>query len=196
MRGCNTALLLPLLCAHAAFETASAFAFRPAVGRLSGCGGVSRTLVRSSKRANGCLQDFRLPRMLPEVVDVDFPIQDRHEGRGWGLAKAAAVAGTVTLLAAQPAFAVVSEAAPGASLLSTLMAGRFDSIASSGFFQAFSLVFVSEIGDKVHITLLFMINSSFCIAELISPQPSFFLLDFFHCRPSGSQDKQANLLYW
>jgi hypothetical protein len=127
-------------------------------------------------------------------------LQPKHESRKKGIIGASALVATVA--AATLAFPSVSNAfdiasiSGGANSLAQTANGFLASIADTGFYQAFSLVFVSEIGDKTFFMagLLAIQTSKFIsfvgsmAALAVMTVISVVIGQMFHAVPSGFAD--------
>ncbi len=120
------------------------------------------------------------------------------------LLTAAAVLGTVLLAASPPAHAAAASIANfdlsavtgGASALALSTSQLWDSLTETGFYQAFSLVFVSEIGDKTFFIagllamktsrLISFVGSMGALAAMTLV--SVIIGQIFHAVPSGIAD--------
>ena len=125
------------------------------------------------------------------AMHIDSPLDDQKNQQFLVTAKKAAAVASVALLAAT-AFPTLSYA----SLLESNVeagAGFLSKVAETGFYQAFSLVFVSEIGDKTFfIAGLLAMKTSKLVAYLGSMGAlgamtilSVLIGQIFHAVPSG-----------
>jgi hypothetical protein len=126
-----------------------------------------RPQLRSARTAPSAHIPSQLPDKLIVQVDetpvvVDSPQRNRL-AIGTTAAIAAAVAAVVLFPDASQAIDLASVSV-GASSLATSTNSFFASVGETGFYQAFSLVFVSEIGDK-----------TFFIAGLLAAKYSKFI---------------------
>jgi putative Ca2+/H+ antiporter (TMEM165/GDT1 family) len=110
-----------------------------------------RPQVRSARTAPSAHIPSQLPDKLNEQIDETAVVVDSPQRNklAIGTTAAIAVAAAAAVLFPDASQAIdLASVSVGASALATSTNSFFASVGETGFYQAFSLVFVSEIGDK------------------------------------------------